>query len=151
MKIYLIFSIICVTCFLLFVLFSLYKTTKYRKEALMILHFRLIWKLSFILSMVTLIIVTYNFPYSFLFIGIGLSASLMPFSWDVLITDDGIYFPPTLIPWNEIEEVSDHLFYLTITTKKRFRKRMFLKALWKIDESDTKRIESVKRDKTELN
>jgi hypothetical protein len=77
-----------------------------------------------------------NLPYSLLFLGVVISCSIVPFVTDILVKEEGIFFVSRLIPWQEIEKVSDHYVYLLIGTTGAFGHRAFFKLIWKIGQSD---------------
>ena len=77
-----------------------------------------------------------NLPHSLLLLGVIISCALVPFITDILVKEQGIFFVSRLIPWQEIEKISDHYIYLLIGTTSTFGRRAFLKLIWKIGQSD---------------
>jgi hypothetical protein len=77
-----------------------------------------------------------NLPHSLLVLGVIISCALVPFITDILVKEQGIFFVSRLIPWQEIEKISDHYIYLLIGTTGTFGRRAFFKLIWKIDQSD---------------
>jgi hypothetical protein len=71
-----------------------------------------------------------------LFFGVVISCALVPFITDILVKEKGIFFVSRLIPWQDIEKISDHYIYLLIRTTSTFGRRAFLKLIWKIGQSD---------------
>jgi hypothetical protein len=83
-----------------------------------------------------------NLPYSLLFLGVIISCALVPFITDIRVEEQGVFFVSRLIPWHDIENVSDHYIYLLIETFGNFGRRAFFKLIWKIEPSDIDRLKA---------
>jgi hypothetical protein len=60
-----------------------------------------------------------------------------------LIKEKGIFFVSRLIPWQDIEKISDHYIYLLILSTGTFGRRAFFKLIWKIGPEDIERLISI--------
>jgi hypothetical protein len=122
-------------------LFIYYRTSRHRKNAIMVLPVRPVIKLLSPLIGVLAIWTVAQFPQSLILAGYILAFVLVPFSIDIIIENDGVYFGLKLIPWGKIKKISDHSLYLMITTHQNLDRKGFLKLIWKISAEDIKRIE----------
>jgi hypothetical protein len=83
-----------------------------------------------------------NLPESLILSGVIISCALIPFITDILVKEKGIFFVSRLIPWQEIDSISDHYTYLLIRTTSTFGRRAFLKIIWKISRTDLELLKS---------
>jgi hypothetical protein len=111
-----------------------YRHFRQRAEAIHTIPTRIFYKMFLCLCLGAGLVL--NLPYSLLFFGVVISCSLVPFITDILVKEKGIFFVSRLIPWQEIEKISDHYIYLIIGTTGTFGRRAFLKLIWKIGQPD---------------
>jgi len=130
----------------LLALLIFYRTSRHRKNALLVLPVRPTIKLLAPLMGILGIAAVVDFPYSFLFIGCILSFMLIPFSIDIIVKSEGVYFGLKFTPWARIKKISDRSFCLMLTTDRKIERKGFLKFIWQIRSEDIKQIESLAKD-----
>lgn len=130
---------------LFLVLLVFYRTSRHRKKALFVMPIRTTIKILAPLIGLLAIGAVMNFPLPLLLIGYILCFVLVPFSIDIIIKREGIYFGLKLIPWERIKSISNHSLYLLIVTNRKLEQKGFLKVIWKISNEDIGRIQSLFR------
>ncbi len=111
-----------------------YRHFRHRADTIHTIPTRLFYKIFLCLCLGAGLVL--NLPYSLLFLGVVISCALVPFITDILVKEKGIFFVSRLIPWQDIEKISDHYIYILIGTTGTFGHRAFLKLIWKIGQSD---------------
>jgi hypothetical protein len=122
------------TAILTYAVVLFYRHFRQRADTIHTIPTRLFYKIFLCLCLGAGLVL--NLPYSLLFLGVVISCALVPFITDILVKEKGIFFVSRLIPWQDIEKISDHYIYLLIRTTSTFGRRAFLKLIWKIGQSD---------------
>ena len=115
------------TAILTYAIVLFYLHFRQRADTIHTIPTRLFYKIFLCLFLGTGLVL--NLPYSLLFLGVVISCSLVPFITDILVKEKGIFFVSRLIPWQDIEKISDHYIYILIGTTGTFGHRAFLKLI----------------------
>ena len=122
------------TAILIYAIVLFYRHYHHRGDTIHTIPTRLFYKIFLCLCLGAGLVL--NLPHSLLVLGVIISCALVPFITDILVKEQGIFFVSRLIPWQEIEKISDHYIYLLIGTTGTFGRRAFFKLIWKINQSD---------------
>ena len=133
---------IVVSALLLFMSgFLLRRQRQHGRTAEIVFRVRPCVRILVVLSGVVLLVVA--FPVSLILVGYIVSLIAVIFALDVVVERTGIYFGLRLLRWKDIATIDDHRTYLLLQTRRKNRRKAFLKFIWQIRPEGVGRLLSI--------